>query len=47
VMNEGRLVHQSAVDELATQGGPGDPGDSPAERGYSALLRRHRSEAAR
>ncbi|MEU4242392.1 ABC transporter ATP-binding protein [Actinoplanes sp. NPDC026619] len=47
VMNEGRLVHQGAVDELIAQGGDGDAGDSPAERGYSALLRRHRAGAAR
>ncbi|GAA2632041.1 ATP-binding cassette domain-containing protein [Paractinoplanes durhamensis] len=47
VMNEGGLVHQGAVDTLIAQGGEGDAGDSPAERGYSALLRRHRSAVAR
>ncbi|GIF23905.1 ABC-type multidrug transport system ATPase subunit [Actinoplanes tereljensis] len=47
VLNEGRLVHQGTVDDLIAQGGEGDAGDSPAERGYSALLRRHRAEAAR
>ncbi|GIM90362.1 ATP-binding cassette domain-containing protein [Paractinoplanes toevensis] len=47
VLNEGRLVHQGTVDDLVAQGGEGDAGDSPAERGYSALLRRHRAEAAR
>jgi ABC-type multidrug transport system ATPase subunit len=46
VMNEGRLVSEGRVDELVAHGGPGDAGDSPAERGYSALLRRHR-EAGR
>jgi ABC-2 type transport system ATP-binding protein len=47
VLNEGHLVHQGTVDDLIAQGADGDPGDSPAERGYSALLRRHRAEAAR
>jgi ABC-2 type transport system ATP-binding protein len=47
IINEGRLVHQGTADDLATQGGEGDAGDSPTERGYSALLRRHRAEAGR
>ena len=47
LINEGRLVYQGTPDDLAVQGGDGDPGDSPAERGYSALLRRHRAEAGR
>ena len=47
LINEGRLVYQGTPDDLVTQGGPGDAGDSPAERGYSALLRRHRAEAGR
>ncbi|MET0417782.1 MAG: ABC transporter ATP-binding protein [Actinoplanes sp.] len=46
LMNGGRLVFQGTPDGLVAQGGEGDPGDSPAERGYSALLRRHR-EAGR
>jgi ABC-2 type transport system ATP-binding protein len=47
VMNEGRLVYQGTPDDLVAQGGAGDAGDSPAERGYSALLRRHRAQVAR
>jgi ABC-type multidrug transport system ATPase subunit len=47
MINEGRLVYQGTPDDLVAQGGPGDAGDSPAERGYSALLRRHRAEAGR
>ncbi|MFF5289887.1 ATP-binding cassette domain-containing protein [Paractinoplanes globisporus] len=47
LINEGRLVYQGTPDGLAAQGEPGDAGDSPAERGYSALLRRHRAEAGR
>jgi ABC-type multidrug transport system ATPase subunit len=47
LINEGRLVRQGTPDDLAAQGGEGDAGDSPAERGYSALLRRHRAEGGR
>ncbi|MEV6302647.1 ABC transporter ATP-binding protein [Actinoplanes sp. NPDC051861] len=46
LMDRGRLVYQGTPDDLAAQGGEQYPGDSPAERGYSALLRRHR-EAGR
>ncbi|MFK0155871.1 ABC transporter ATP-binding protein [Streptomyces sp. NPDC090499] len=35
---EGRLVFQGTPDELAAVGGPEQVGDSPLERGYSALL---------
>ncbi|MFE3740768.1 ATP-binding cassette domain-containing protein [Streptomyces sp. NPDC059134] len=35
---EGRLVFQGTPDELAAAGDSGQPGDSPLERGYSALL---------
>lgn len=35
---EGRLVFQGTPDELAATGGPEQVGDSPLERGYSALL---------
>ncbi|MER8006828.1 ABC transporter ATP-binding protein [Streptomyces sp. NPDC094149] len=45
VMNEGRLLFHGTPDDLITRGGQSDAGDSPAERGYSALLRRHRSNA--
>ncbi|MDQ1647173.1 MAG: type transport system ATP-binding protein [Cryptosporangiaceae bacterium] len=34
----GKLVFHGTPRELAAAGGPGDVGDSPAERGYSALL---------
>ncbi|WP_328318181.1 ABC transporter ATP-binding protein [Streptomyces sp. NBC_00388] len=43
LMNEGRLLFQSTPEDLIARGGQDDAGDSPAERGYSALLRRHRS----
>ncbi|MCX5418249.1 ABC transporter ATP-binding protein [Streptomyces sp. NBC_00078] len=45
LMNEGRLLFQGTPDDLIARGGQGDAGDSPAERGYSALLRKHRSNA--
>lgn len=35
---EGRLVFQGTPGELAAAGGPEHEGDSPLERGYSALL---------
>ncbi|MEV7776234.1 ABC transporter ATP-binding protein [Kitasatospora sp. NPDC086791] len=35
---DGRLVFQGAPEDLAAAGGPEHPGDSPLERGYSALL---------
>ncbi|MDG4805581.1 ATP-binding cassette domain-containing protein [Micromonospora sp. WMMD1120] len=47
LVNEGRLVWQGTPAELAAHGDDGHAGDSPAERGYSALLRRHRAEVAR
>lgn len=43
VMNDGRLLFQGTPDDLIALGGQDEAGDSPAERGYSALLRRHRS----
>jgi ABC-2 type transport system ATP-binding protein len=46
LMNEGRVVFQGGPDALIAHGGQGDAGFSPAERGYSALLRRHRGGAA-
>ncbi|WP_320781545.1 ABC transporter ATP-binding protein [Streptomyces sp. CRN 30] len=39
LLAEGRLVFQGTPDELAAAGGPEHVGDSPLERGYSALLR--------
>ncbi|RSM67618.1 ABC transporter ATP-binding protein [Actinoplanes sp. ATCC 53533] len=47
MVNEGRLVYQGTPDGLVAQGSEGDPGDSPAERGYSALLRRYRAGTSR
>jgi ABC-type multidrug transport system ATPase subunit len=47
MINQGRLVYQGTPDGLIAQGGEGDAGDSPAERGYSALLRRYRAEEGR
>jgi len=47
LVNEGRLVYQGTPEDLKTQGDVGDAGDSAAERGYSALLRRHRAEVSR
>jgi ABC-2 type transport system ATP-binding protein len=38
LFNKGRLVFQGTPDELAGAGGPDDVGDSPLERGYSALI---------
>lgn len=35
---EGRLVFKGPPDELASVGGPEHEGDSPLERGYSAML---------
>ncbi|BEL05400.1 ABC transporter ATP-binding protein [Actinoplanes sichuanensis] len=46
LVNEGRLVFQGSPEQLMTHGQQGDAGFSPAERGYSALLRRHRGGAA-
>ena len=34
----GRVVFTGTPDDLARAGGPGHPGDSPIERGYSALI---------
>jgi ABC-2 type transport system ATP-binding protein len=47
LMAEGKLVYQGTPGDLTAQGGSGDAGDSAAERGYSALLRRYRGEAPR
>ncbi|MET8122896.1 ATP-binding cassette domain-containing protein [Micromonospora sp. NPDC005189] len=47
LVNEGRLVWQGTPAALVAHGDDSHAGDSPAERGYSALLRRHRAEAAR
>jgi ABC-2 type transport system ATP-binding protein len=47
MISGGRLVYQGTPDGLVAAGEPGDAGDSPAERGYSALLRRHRAQEGR
>ncbi|MFD5033910.1 ABC transporter ATP-binding protein [Streptomyces sp. NPDC058405] len=40
LMADGRLVFRGTPEQLADAGGPDDPGDSPIERGYAALLMR-------
>ncbi|WP_326563734.1 ABC transporter ATP-binding protein [Micromonospora peucetia] len=47
LIHDGRLAWQGTPQELTAEGGAGDAGDSPAERGYTALLRRHRGEVKR
>jgi ABC-type multidrug transport system ATPase subunit len=51
LIDEGRLVFQGVPADLAAagEGGTGDgaPGDSPTERGYSAIMRRHRERTER
>jgi ABC-2 type transport system ATP-binding protein len=50
VMDEGRLIFRGRPAELAAAGGESGTsesgGDSPAERGYAAIMRRHRDEQA-
>ena len=46
LLDEGRLVWQGGAAQLAQQGGADDVGDSPTERGYSALLRAHRERGS-
>ncbi|TVT40792.1 ABC transporter ATP-binding protein [Amycolatopsis rhizosphaerae] len=43
LIDEGRLVFQGTPDEIAGRGGTDDVGDNPIERGYTALLTRHRA----
>jgi ABC-type multidrug transport system ATPase subunit len=45
LINEGKLVWQGTAAQLAQQETDGAAGDSPTERGYSALLRAHRAQA--
>ncbi len=47
MISAGRLVYQGTPDGLIAEGEQSDAGDSPAERGYSALLRRYRAEGDR
>jgi ABC-2 type transport system ATP-binding protein len=44
LIDAGRLVFQGAPADLEAAGGERGAGDSPAERGYSAILRRHREQ---
>jgi ABC-2 type transport system ATP-binding protein len=44
LVNEGHLVWQGTPLQLASAGNQGDAGDSPSERGYSAILRQHRAD---
>jgi ABC-2 type transport system ATP-binding protein len=46
LLDDGRLVFRGTPAELETAGAASSGGDSPAERGYSVLLRQHR-EAVR
>ena len=46
LMDEGRMVFAGHLDHLRAAGTDADPGDSDIERGYSALLRRHREGKA-
>jgi ABC-2 type transport system ATP-binding protein len=45
LIDAGRLVFRGSQEELDAAGATSDPGDSVTERGYSALLRRHRERA--
>ena len=45
LMDEGRLVFRGTPADLEAAGGERAAGDSPAERGYSAILREHRERA--
>jgi ABC-type multidrug transport system ATPase subunit len=43
LMDRGRIVFQGTPDALAARSGGQDPGDTPIERGYSAVLAQARS----
>jgi ABC-2 type transport system ATP-binding protein len=43
LMDRGRIVFQGTPDALAARAGGQEPGDTPMERGYSAVLARARS----
>src|SRR5262245_54785965 len=45
LIDEGRLVMRGVPADLTAAGGDGSSGDSPAERGYSTILRQHRAGA--
>ncbi|HEV7975100.1 ABC transporter ATP-binding protein [Amycolatopsis sp.] len=44
LMGEGKLVFRGTPAELEAAGGAGDAGDSPIERGYTALLARQQPD---
>jgi ABC-type multidrug transport system ATPase subunit len=44
LVDEGRLVFQGTPEQLTAAGNDGAPGDSPTERGYSALLAAHHAQ---
>jgi ABC-type multidrug transport system ATPase subunit len=44
LIDSGRLVFQGVPADLEAAGGERGAGDSPAERGYSAILRQHREQ---
>jgi ABC-2 type transport system ATP-binding protein len=46
LVDEGRVVWQGTPQTLRDAGSDGHADDSSAERGYSAILRRHRAGAA-
>ncbi|BCB74634.1 ABC transporter ATP-binding protein [Phytohabitans flavus] len=43
IIDEGRVAFRGSVDQLAAAGSREDSGDSAVERGYTALLRQHRT----
>jgi len=45
LVDEGRMVFQGTPADVAASGGSQDVGDNPIERGYTALLARHRRAA--
>jgi ABC-2 type transport system ATP-binding protein len=46
LVDAGRVVFHGTPDDVAAAGSPTDAGDSPIERGYSALIERHRATPA-
>ncbi|TDB81269.1 ABC transporter ATP-binding protein [Micromonospora sp. KC721] len=46
LINAGRVVFHGTPEEVAASGDHDDAGDSPIERGYSALLTRHQAGSA-
>jgi ABC-2 type transport system ATP-binding protein len=44
LMDEGRLIFRGVPADLAAAGGESGRRDSPTERGYAAIMRRHRDK---